>query len=100
MTEKKTRKKYDREFIKNTMELLAKGERTQAVLEKDLGLSAGTVARWKRVFANNGISVNPGQGGLHSFEEENARLKRELQVVRQEREILKKAMGVVWRTSP
>ena len=98
--EKKARKQYDKEFKRNTLELFSQGNKTQSELEKDLGLSAGSLARWKRELANKGLSAYPGQGRIRSFEEENLRLRQENKQLFQEREILKKAMGVIWREKP
>ena len=98
--ERKARKQYDKEFKRNTLEIFAQGNKTQSELEKDLGLSAGSLARWKRELANEGLSAYRGQGKIRSFEEENLRLRKELHQAIQEREILKKAMGVIWREKP
>lgn len=98
--EKKARKHYDKEFKRNALELFSKGNKTQSELEKEMGLSDGSLARWKRELANEGLSAFRGQGQIRPFEEENLRLRKELQQVTQEREILKKAMGVIWREKP
>lgn len=98
--EKKVRKKYDKEFKRSALELFSKGNKTQTELEKDMRLSDGNLARWKRELANEGLSAFRGQGRVRPFEEENLRLRKELQQATQEREILKKAMGVIWREKP
>jgi transposase len=98
--EKKTRKTYDKEFKRNALELFSQGQKTQSELEKDMGIALGSLARWKRDLATEGLSAFRGQGRIRPFEEEAQRLRKELQLVTQEREILKKAMGVIWREKP
>jgi len=48
--------------------------------------------RWKKEAEQNGQRAFPGQG--HPQDEELARLRREVEVLRQEREILKKAISI------
>jgi len=91
------RRKFTKEFKTDALELFAKGEKIAPELEKDLGLHQGCLARWKREFANEGIAAFRGQGKLRPFEEEIARLKKENQYLKYERDLLKKAMGVVTR---
>ena len=91
----KTRKKYAREFKQEALALWAKGEKSQEQIEKDLGLLSGSLTRWNRELRNDGIAAFRGQGKLRPIDEEMARLRREVTHLRQERDILKKAMGVV-----
>ncbi len=52
----------------------------------------GRVSRWKKEAESNGQRAFPGQG--HPQDEELSRLRRENEVLRQEREILKKAISI------
>jgi transposase len=49
------------------------------------------------MFAENGEHAFPGSGHQTPQEEEIRRLKRELEITRQERDILKKALGIFSR---
>jgi transposase len=65
-------------------------------VSKELGIPTGVLGRWtkelsKRVAAANGRDAFPGNGKLTSQDEELRRLKRELAVVKEERDFLKKA---------
>ena len=65
-------------------------------VSKELGIGAGVLRRWeeelsKRAASTKGRDVFPGNGKLTSQDEELRRLKRELAVVREERDFLKKA---------
>jgi transposase len=93
----KTRKKYTKEFKQEALGLWSKGEKSQEQIERDLGLATGSLTRWNRELRNDGVAAFRGQGNLRPIDEEMARLRREVIQLRQERDILKKAMGVVTR---
>ncbi len=58
----------------------------------NLGVSDSTLARWKAEMETNGVKAFPGRGT--PVEEEVVRLRREVETLRMEREILKKAVGI------
>lgn len=89
------RRKFTKSFKRETLELYARGKKTAAELEEDLGLSKGCISRWKRELANEGTAAFRGQGKLRSHEEELVRLKKENQQLKYERDLLKKAVGIV-----
>ena len=64
---------------------------------RDLGVSESVLRRGKRQFTENPTEAFPGKGRLRSQDEELARLHRENEVSRQERDILKKAVGIFSR---
>jgi transposase len=55
---------------------------------------------WCQQLAEQGEQAFPGSGHQTPPEEELRRLKRELEVTRQERDILKKALAIFSRTQP
>jgi transposase len=55
--------------------------------------------QWRRELAQHGKEAFPGSGHQTALEEENRRLKRELERVQQEREILKKVVSIFSRES-
>lgn len=91
----KSRKKYDRNFKLKTVEMIENRD-SVPVLAAELGLSADLIYRWRREFKNRQEASFPGNGkvGLTDQEAEIARLKRELADAREERDILKKAVGI------
>jgi transposase len=60
---------------------------------RSLGIRADMVRKWRRQFATaaGADEAFPGQGKLPSQDEEIRRLRRELEVARQERDFLKRA---------
>ncbi len=54
---------------------------------------------FKKELAEHGNEAFPGKGHQTALEEENRRLKRELERVQQERDILKKVVGIFSRES-
>jgi transposase len=65
-----------------------------AEIERDLGLSKGLLKHWVRQAEADGASAFPGHGRLKPEEEELRRLRRENEVLRQERDILKKVVAI------
>jgi len=57
---------------------------------RELGISDTSIHQWRKEQAQHGKEAFPGSGHQTALEEENRRLKRELERVQQERDILKK----------
>jgi transposase len=68
-------------------------------VERDLGLGQGQIYHWKEQLAAKGEDAFPGKGHLPPQEEEIRRLEREIEILRQERDILKKAITIFSQTS-
>lgn len=88
----KTRKKYTREFKIESVRFLT-GSNTLSIAQasRDLGINPNLLARWKKEFQGDRAQAFPGIGHLKPEEEELHRLRRENALLRQERDILKKA---------
>ena len=86
------RRQYMGEFKREAVRLVTEGGLSIAQVARDLGLTDNLVSRWKKEAEQNGQRAFPGQG--HPQDEEMARLRRENDVLRQEREILKKAISI------
>jgi transposase len=69
-----------------------------AALERDLGLSQGILKQWVRQAQQDGAESFPGRGRLKTSDEELRRLQRENEILRQERDILKKAIAIFSQT--
>jgi transposase len=93
MESEKRRKKYDRQFKIDAVSMVINGERTVAEVAQDLGIKPDALYRWKRELSREKTEAFPGKGRLGPQEEELRRLRRELEQVKEDREILKKALG-------
>ena len=90
------RKVYSREFKLETLRLLKSSGKTKTDLERELGLYQGQIHLWERAFNKEGGNVEqafPGTGHQADAEAELRQLKREVEILRQERDILKKALA-------
>ncbi len=90
------RKHFSSEFKREAVRLVTEGGLSIAQVSRDLGLNDNMVGRWKKEAEQNGAKAFPGQG--HPQDEELSRLRREVEVLRQEREILKKAISIFSQT--
>ena len=95
----KARRQYTREFKMEAVQLLETSGKSASELERELGIGKGNLWRWKREFAADGEDAFPGHGRLTPEQDELRRLKRENEILRQERDILKKAVAIFSRPS-
>jgi transposase len=93
-----TQKKYDREFKLNAVKLYREGGKSLEKLGVDLGIPMTTLAAWVKEFKEQGEKSFPGSGSLKPCNEELYRLRKELADVKQERDILKKAVAIFSKT--
>jgi transposase len=86
------KKTYTLEFKQEAVRLVSQGDVTVAQGARDLGLNYHMLARWKRESEAKGERAFPGKGNAQ--QDEMDRLQRENEILRQERDILKKAVGI------
>ena len=85
---------YDKEFKINAVKLYKSSERSISSIAQELGLSVSTFSSWIRDYTQKEDDSFPGKGKIHASEEEVMALRKELNHVRQERDILKKAVAI------
>ena len=90
----KKRKTYTREFKVEAVRLLERSERSQAEIADELGTSSSSLSRWKKKYGEDGEDAFPGRGNLTPEKERIRQLERENEILRQERDILKKAVTI------
>jgi len=90
----KTRRTYTREFKLEAVRLWQTSGKSAAQIERDLGIGGGCLYRWKRKLAEDGENAFPGHGRLTPEQERVRQLEREVEILRQERDILKKAVAI------
>ncbi len=64
---------------------------------RDLGIRESVLGRWKKQSEEAPLEAFPGKGRLRPQDEELARLRKENEILHQERDILKKAVGIFSR---
>lgn len=91
---KKTRRQYTREFKLEALHLLETSGKSASQLERELGIGKGNLHRWKRKLGQDGQDAFPGHGRRTPEQERIRQLERENEVLRQQRDILKKAVAI------
>jgi transposase len=94
MSEQKERRKYTREFKLEAVRLYESGGKSMRAIEQELGITPFLLAKWVQQVRQKETQAFPGKGKLSEGEAELARLRRENEILRQERDILKKAVGI------
>ncbi len=94
------RKQYTREFKLEAVRLSEVGDRTIADVAFDLGLHPNVLYRWRSELGVAGEEAFPGQGQMKASDDEMRRLQREINRLRQERDILKKAITFFAKENP
>ena len=86
------RRQYTREFKQEAVRLVEESGRSKAQIARELGIHESLLKRWKSQMEDRPpADVFPGNGNVSAAEAEIRRLKREVEVLRQERDFLKKA---------
>jgi transposase len=88
------RKKYDKEFKINAVRLHETSGKRLRDIEDELGIGQGCISHWKKSLKEEPETVFPGNGNLNEKDKEMAKLKRENEILKEERDILKKALGI------
>lgn len=93
----KDQRTFTREFKLEAVRLAQTSGKSTAQVARDLGIADSTLHHWCKVLTQEGEQAFPGSGHQSPEEEESRRLKRELEVVKQERDILKKVVSIYSR---
>ncbi|TGN14187.1 hypothetical protein EHS11_02535 [Leptospira ilyithenensis] len=87
----KSRKQYSPDFKKEAVKLLLTSGKSQMTLSQELGITHGLLGRWKNEFdletSENGDLKTSAEQRIKALEKEVSHLK-------EQRDILKKAMGI------
>jgi len=96
--EPKTKKRdYDPAFQRSAAEMVIVGGKTMVEVARDLGINKFTLKNWKnKVLKQMGeVKVDGQTRSAAELEADNRRLRKELEYVKRQREILKKAMSIL-----
>lgn len=96
---KTERKTYSREFKLEAVQLSMEDGRSGTEVARELGIHPNLLYRWRKELLEGSGEAFPGQGKMRASDEEVARLRREVALLREDREILKKALVFFSRAS-
>jgi transposase len=85
------RRSFTREFKIEAVRLVRERGVSVAQAARDLGVHENVIRKWAKDFEADPAQSFPGQGHMKPVEAENERLRREVQKLKAERDILKKA---------
>ena len=93
-------RRYDREFKNNAVGLV-RGGKSISQVSRDLGVSQWSVGRWVAAANGGQAQSEPKTLAAESEQErEMRRLRQENDYLREQRDILKKALGILSAESP
>lgn len=87
-------KRHDEAFKRSAVELWLQGGRTIEQIARELGISTQSLKQWRKQLAAL-PATGLGQRSVGQLEEENRRLRREVRHLAQQRDILKKTLGII-----
>lgn len=90
---RRTRRTFTREYKLEAVGMLS-GDRSLSSVARDLDLDAKLLRRWRDELRQEGMGAFPGHGHLRPEDAELQLLRRENARLREEREILKKALAI------
>ncbi len=91
------RRTYSKAFKQEAVHLYETSGKSAREIEQDLDITPGMLQKWRARLRQEGEQAFPGKGHQVEADAELRRLKRELEITRQERDILKKAIEVFSR---
>jgi len=92
-----TRRKYDGTFKREAVRLADSSDKADRAIEKEMGLYQGAIRHWREELGADPAHAFPGTGHLKPFDEERRQLLRENAILREERDILRKAIAIFSR---
>ncbi len=73
---------YTQEFKREAVRLAQTSGKPMTQIARELGISDASIHQWRKELAEQGPEAFPGSGHQTALEEENRRLKRELERTR------------------
>ncbi len=97
----KKQRKYTEEFRREAVRLMETSGKAIAQIARDLGVNDSVLYRWRDVYGQKARSESSANGRTGAeLEEELKRLQRENNLLRQERDVLKKAISIFSQERP
>lgn len=85
---------FDKEFKYEAIRLVNEGKRSVKDIARDLDIHPNLLHQWRRKYRADREQAFPGKGHVKSPDEEVRRLRKENEALREEKEILKKALAI------
>src|ERR1017187_4662412 len=86
-------KRYDEAFKRSAVEHWMVSGKSARLIADELGINQQNLHKWKQKF--KALPAGQVAGTLEAFQAENRRLQKELHRVVQQRDILKKTLGII-----
>ena len=96
----KKRRVYSSEFKLEAVKLSIESEKTVKEISEELGISYQVLCKWRSAYNADKEGCFPGKGNIKASDREIYELRKELSDVKQEREILKKALAIFSKAHP
>ena len=87
-------RKFSREFRQNALQLVMEKGMSVGKVARELDVHRNLIHKWRRDYLAEGENALAGSGKINTETAEVKRLQKELEEVKEERDILKKALGV------
>jgi len=94
------KRKYDTAFKQEALRLLEISGKSVRQIEEELGITPGLLNKWKVRYRLHPVTGEVKPSEQHALEAENRRLRRELELVKAERELLKKVVKLFSADAP
>lgn len=91
---KRSRRTFTEEYKREAVRLVVQEKQSVSTVARDLGLDPKMLRRWRREVEREGTGAFPGKGHQKPELEEVSQLRQEIERLRMEREILKKALTI------
>jgi transposase len=87
------RRRFSREFKVEAVKLVRDRGVSVAQAARDLGVHENVLRKWAKEFGSDPVQAFPGHGQMKPEQQEIERLRREVQKLKAERDILKNCPG-------
>jgi transposase len=90
----KTKRVFDKDFKENIVKMVLNKEKKISELSREFDINANIIHTWKNQYLSNKDFAFPGKGHQSPEDAELRKLRQKLKEVSEERDILKKALGI------
>ena len=92
---KREKRVYDEAFRREAVALLQSSDKPLVQIAAELGVSQWNLRDWRKQYGDSSASGKPGKTAAAAAQSELERLRRENQNLKTQRDILKKALGIL-----